>query len=269
MFSELSKRDLIDTFKNNHNLVITLTNYEERSVALLEELAKECVIAPSQLSLCRLELTSATYKIDMLGAWKRIHREQLDRLGFQANVCPLEYPGSSGLSELRWTVQTFIRACEEDRFNIVVDISCLPRALMFGLLDAVYDEAIWNELGKRVERIIVVYTAAGSYPKSRYAQVIGTPVGCFSNQEIGRILRDKDSIEAMIFPGFEGFGSAAVYEALTRSGIQSKARLVFLLDGANFIRAQRSMIANQLLIHLASQRQDTFIDYCFSYFSTM
>jgi len=269
MFLELSERELIHTLTNNHNLVITLVNYEERSVALLERLAKESIIDQNQVSLCLLELTSATYKIDVLGALKRIHRDQVNRAGFQCVPAPLEYPGSSGLDPLRSKVKTLIESCEKDRFNIVVDISCLPKTLMYTLFDTIYSETLWKELAGRIENIIVIYTTAGSYPSSRYAQVVGTPIGYFHDEELAKVVYGKDKVEAVIFPGFEGFDSAAVYEALTRSGVRTKTRLIFFIDGYNFTKVQRAMIANQLLIHLASQRRDTFIDYCFSFFDGM
>jgi hypothetical protein len=269
MFLELNEKELIPILKKNHNIIITLINYEERSKALLEKLATESVVDRAQISLCLLELTSSTYKIDVLGALKRIHRDQVNKAGFQCSPTSLEYPGLANFRQLELKVKTLINNCKKDRFNIVIDITCLPKALMYALFELIYSDTFTNELAERLDKIIVIYTTSGSYPSSRYAQVVGTPVGYFRNEGLASLLNGKDKVEAVIFPGFEGFDSAAVFEALTRNCTRLKTRLVFFIDGHNFVKVQRSMIANQLLIHLASQRRDSYIDYCFSFFDGM
>jgi len=266
---ELSDTQLADVLKRSNTLFITLINYEERSLGSLE-LVRELNIRPDQIAFLIIELTSSTYKIDVLGRLKRNHFTQAYAKllgGFTYERAVFEYPASLNLDTLKGEIRKRMNAYEKKYFNIVADVSCLPKALMYVLLEAIY--SLWKDAGGRIKDVFAVYVQAGSYSRTEYAQVVGAPMAYFAKEELSVALAKKDEIEAVIIPGFEGYNSTAIYDAVTRSGKKIKIHLLLSVKGECFTETLKVMRANQLLLHLATRHDSAFVKYCFSFLGGM
>lgn len=271
MFEEISETKVSEMLKNENNFVIMLVNYEERSLAFLKKLRKA---APERLFLSVIELYPGGYSIETLEALKKKHLAAAKTLWepFRKSFCRNKYPRPNKMKfreELGKQLSAFAEAAGS--FNVIIDLSCLPKKIMYDAIDCIYTFSHNNP--SYIKNVFANYTSPKKYPNLGFEQTIGVPHADMEGVSLAdfleKSLQQGRDIKAIFIPGFEPSPIITTFDLL-ESYQFSKMYVLLFFDGSNLWRGLRVMRVNQLFFHKTSQQSDKcYVDYCFSYLQGM
>jgi hypothetical protein len=135
--------------------------------------------------------------------------------------------------------------------NVLVDISGLPRSIILDIAEAI------DKLGK-VQNVFIAYTTATEYPSLRYPSNLGRPKGHFTKRPLSEMLSRVSRVEAVIFPGTQGFEGRLIYEELAE--IEGLKHVFVLASGRRLLDSMTIMRTNLALL----QQSDIDITFYFS-----
>lgn len=195
-------------------LFITSINYEDRSLALLDLIAK--IENDERLIIRNIMLLSDSYKVGILHHIKQQNiayaEERYKKFNYQKEVVP--YPDNYDPARLKNRIRSWISECDGGLANVIVDISALPRPIVIDLAeitDTVITQNAKDEHGDPC-KIFVIFTKAESYPALRYPYNLGRIRGHFTRLPVAEVVNKSLQVISVVFPGIQGFESKLLYD---------------------------------------------------------
>jgi hypothetical protein len=260
--NQRSQTYIQEVLKTEDTLVIAAPNYEERSLKFLEFL-KERGVGSNKLAVRLVRLSSVSRRIDILSSLKSLYLRKAEILlnGFETHHIRMNYPDGFERDTLRQKIRDWIQEFSNSSFNVVVDISCLPRSVMFTMVETLN---ILRKETSKIKQLYVAYAGAGQYPLVNYPQEIGSARGYFASSPLEQVISRCDNIVAILIPGFSGFDCKVVYDLLEESEKPKQIHILLYINDDNIRRTWRTMRANQLLLSEVQTRDGQSIEYFFS-----
>jgi len=257
-----SLAQILDCSTKKPTVLIATPNYEERSVWFPQKYFEGCIsqaIDPSSVFTQFLWPQGQVTRVELLEQLKGIHFAKLAELrGRFSNEerTPVSYPDDFNPREVVGIVVRSSEAFSGEEHNIVVDISCMPKRVLFSVCEGVESIIRSAEIAD-CPTVFFVYTAPRRYGALRYAQNVGEVNGLFSGCSI-RDAREED-VSAIILPGLQGYESKLLYDEI-RSRVSSSVAALIAVSSRDYQTSLAVMRANQFLM----ERRDITVRYYFS-----
>jgi hypothetical protein len=253
-------------------LVIVAPTYERRSTrvvehygAILGRLRTGKVAETVRFVMLSLE---AAHQKDMLqtiqGANLSQTRETLSGSAFKATQQLLSYP-RDGARVVHELLRNQIREMP-DQVDVFVDISCLPKNVLFDILDFFFPTTE-GEPGSRerarVREVFFLYAWAARYPVGIGPEFVGDMRAHYSGGSFRSFISNVQTATIALFAGGTGY-DATLVTAQTRSLGVNASRTIFLYLNRHDLLASWGRFAQHVNILEEARQTGDRLDYVFS-----
>jgi hypothetical protein len=250
---EITRKTLWTHLRDTKQNILFLfnANYESRSIASVKLLTSEGIGIlgrqnDAHLLCIPLCLHSDGHR-DVLADLGDRNRETALHLikdaGFQHDIWSLKYPPVPNVHSLRAQFAEWLRMYKAS-WALILDISCMPRALILEMLDVLYALEWSKECG--ISEVILLYTWAAGYPELGHPVSMGSIRGHFTNQSLDALTSNRRLVTAVSFTSGNGYDASLLCEQLQDK--DTKRHWVFLLSRDDPMTALEYMTRNQQLI---------------------
>lgn len=258
IFTEVQLSDIICKNTSIPLLVIVSPNYEDRSLALVKSITKirknQCHRQISFMPIC---LKNYYFSDMLLDNYKKSNYEKLMKLlHLKSDLYPhLQYPEGNNYNLLKQLlIDKISTLCNENGVDILIDISGLPRAIIF-LFCCIINNII-PKYG--IRNLSIAYTKPLKYSAVNYMQDIGILYGLFSGQTLHQL--NFGDIHTIIFPSRTGQEAKLLLDDISQINCEQSHVIFFPIDGKNYLSSMDLMMANQRLFDQYKHRY-----YCSSF----
>ncbi len=153
-----------------------------------------------------------------------------------------------------------------NRANIFLDISSVPRGLIFKLFDFLFGRVQGSEIlldNLTISNLFLIYSQAYSYPRTVDADLLGIVKGTYNPNSISTLLNDKDVVDIVIFLNGNGHDAAQTFDEVSEANTNVQKHIFIYLNKANFLHSYRKM-NNSLNVINRARIQSGKIQYVFS-----
>lgn len=253
ILNEVDFEELYDI--NTPAYIIACPNYEERSIHFLKRLKElkntrnksdfyaEILYLQNDIDNSPL-LDGLKYE-----SFKKIQESSIFK---EFSYNRITYPDNFSSTELRSIIKNDLEYClkKEDKLNIIMDISSMPRNIILELCRILEDIDINHTKSEMINRIFYLYVSPKEYSRLSYSQDIGTPYGFLSGQPLYK--NNCPFVYSVIFPGREGYEGKLVLENLNSSCLEQRSKAFFSIGADDYLDSLRMMRANQGLLNSQS-----------------
>lgn len=245
IFTEVQLHDIICKRTNIPLLVIVSPNYEDRSLALVKSITKiKKANCHRQIYFMPICLKNHYFSDMLLDNYKKRNYEELIKLlHLKSDLEPhLQYPEGNNYNLLKKLLTDKISAlCNENGIDVLIDISGLPRAIIFLFCCIIYN-LIQNY---KIKNLSISYTKPLKYSAVKYIQDIGILYGLFSGQPLHK--NNFCDIHTIIFPSRTGQEAKLLLDDISQINCEQSHVIFFPIDGKNYLSSMDIMMANQKL----------------------
>lgn len=248
MFKEVKIEKILSDNSKEPLIVILCPNYEERSIYLSEKIKDLFDKIDRPVSYEVFCLRNRHNNNMLLEGLKNRYFNQLnDNLNISERECNhwIQYPNGFSPNELKSILKDKIELYEEGAVDFLVDVSTMPKSMIFSLCDALQD--FIQECKGKINKIMFAYVTPEKYSSVSYAQDMGILNGFFS----GRTLRSKrreSAVHAIVFPSRSGHEGKLLLDDLSLMPYEQHHTVFFPIDTKNFLHSLELMRANQTLL---------------------
>lgn len=213
-FDAVTPQDVVSLLKKSNTLVVSSINYEQRTLKWISTLPGDSLEAKFKI----LVLRSMYNNIGLLEYIKNRNIEQakkrLENLKVSYELVRITYPAGFDRDVMKQTIRSMYQEVGGDsELNIILEITGLPRAIIFCILHAIYE---LQQQRKLPLYLYIIYTTAQEYPHIEYPHEVGTLVTYFSNKCFHDFLRNGDNLNLLVIPGIYGFETCLLIEELKK-----------------------------------------------------
>lgn len=248
-FDAVELNELVESSRDKQTLLIAALNYEDRSVGFIQWFLGECnsqLIDPSRIFVQLLWPKGSLNNVELLEQLKTLNFKRLSKLleKYNNNRFVFTYPNDFND---RQVIDCVIRSpvCHSGKpYNLVVDISCMPRRVIVSVCDAIQQIVRSKDLAQWAS-IFFIYVSPAKYASPRYAENVGEVRGYFS----GRPLHDclSDNVSTIIFPSLQGYEGKLLYDEIC-THIDGEVIAFVAISTHDFHTSLSTMRANQFLM---------------------
>lgn len=253
ILNEVDLEKLYD--KNAFTYIIACPNYEERSIHFLKLLKvlkntrkkndfyAEILYLQNDIDNSPL-LDGLKYE-----SFKEIQESSIFK---ECSYNRITYPDNFSSTELRSIIKNDLEYCweREDKLNIIMDISAMPRNIILELC-RILEDIDTNPIKRGViNRIFYLYISPNEYSRLSYSQDVGMPYGFLSGQPLYK--NKSPFVYSVIFPGREGYEGKLVLDNLNSGCLEQRSKVFFSIGADDYFDSLRMMRANQGLLNSQS-----------------
>lgn len=234
-------------FENTKDpLVILLCpNYEERSIAIAQEInaSSDLIVRPLQFLIISLK-NKKNNDLILEDLKESNIRSVISLLHIDyENIHWLDYPNDFSPNAFKGLIVDSIRNDETDMYrDLLLDISAMPRSIIFFLCDHIKELLNTEKIGK----VDFAYAEPKSYSKIHYAQDIGILKGMFSGGSLK--LRNDRTLHAFVFPSRTGHEGKLFCDTLDTFNRRIDYTIYFPIHAEEYDSSLEIMRANQSLL---------------------
>lgn len=229
--------------KPAHTLLISSPSYEPRA-ALPSSIPLHSLEESSWAGhLLVFQFASPRHRVEPLEWLTKINAAEFSELNhhkrIRINIAHVSYPDKYHTirRELDNAIQNLRQPC-----RIILDISVLPRRIISLCMNFCQQRA------RDIEKVILIYTWAGSYPQVTHPTATGDLIGIrrLEQPSLHELLDRTQKPAVLVFPGRQGFDSQQVSDAFKRRG--ERIRIAALFDGDDPLSSLDVLRANVNLL---------------------
>jgi hypothetical protein len=244
---------------NIKNIFMVCPNFEERSIGFLDSLDS---LDTSNFFFFITKLKGANAQ-DMLDEIKDENtKEAIDRL--KANKINYEYQKFQyPLKDLKQYINAILKYIKSITLdcNLYIDISSMPRNLIFRFLDFIFAHIHQNYI--KIDQLIIrsvyiCYTPAIDYPVTDNIDQIGGIKGIYTNQPFHSLIRDCDKVDLFMFTAGNTYDASQTYSQSDEDGVNSSIsrHVLVFLNKDNLFHSYKKIGQNIRLISMAMDNRD-------------
>lgn len=219
-------------------VILVAPNFEDRSLAIAEDL---CVHATGNVKNIRVGVVTLQgqeeYDVRDLIKARNCNRcmHNLAQAGFKesANLQhrSLQNPiDEAGLRALFATLESGI-----DQYNLVIDVSALPRSFLWRLLEYIKNGGGDARPGSKARRVFLVYSWAMTYSNSLEHESVGEVVDHIREQPIANVIKTYRSADVVLVSSGSSNAAMHVLNTVKRNSSERDVELEFI----SFLRPDR------------------------------
>jgi hypothetical protein len=220
-------------------VLILAPNFEDRSLAVAEDICIGLNGKPSNMKIGVITLQGREeYDArDFIKARNcNLCVRNLEQAGFEKGLNlhhkSLENPISeSGLMRLFGTLERGQQA----EYDLVIDVSSLPRTFLWALLDYVNNGEAHNRPGSKANRVFLVYSWAESYSQSLEHESVGDVVDHVRAEPIADVISSYPSADVVLFGSGSTHSAFHTLNTVKRNASERDIELEFV----SFLRPNR------------------------------
>lgn len=219
-------------------VILVAPNFEDRSLAVAEDL---CVHASGDISNIRIGVVTLQgreeYDVRDLIKARNCNRcmHNLHQAGFKENANlqhkSLENPVSE--SDLRALFASLEGGIDE--YNLVIDVSALPRSFLWGMLEYVKNGSQHPRPGSKARKIYLVYSWAMTYSNLLEHESVGDVVDHVREQPISKVIETYKSADVVLFSSGSTNAAVHILNTIKRNSSERDIELEFI----SFLRPDR------------------------------
>lgn len=245
--------------RNSNNFFVTLgcPNYEERSIKCLtriDEYAKEQKNAP----LMKYEILFLKNRKNNNLVLEELKSQNNNKLKqnfkelINSTWHKIDYPNNLNLRGLITKLSRKLKKYSKERkINLHIDISTMPRGIVFGLCEAV---SLWIEDDNiHLDNVYFSYVSPDRFSQLPYAQEVGLLRGFFTGEPIK--VDGQQDIRTAVFPSITGHESKLLLDELNQIAQEQKNAIFLQIDANDFLTSMEIMRANQILMEQGGSTQ--------------
>lgn len=248
MFKEVKLERILTDNRKEPLIVVLCPNYEERSIHLSEKI-KELFSKINRPISYEVFCLRNRHNNNMLleGLKNRYFNQLNDNLNLNEDECKhwIRYPNEFSPNELKSILRERIELYEGMSIDLLVDVSTMPKSMIFSLCDALQD--FIKEYEGKISKIMFAYVTPKKYSSVSYAQDMGILNGFFSGRPL-RSKRRETAVHAIVFPSRSGHEGKLLLDDLSLMPYEQHHTVFFPIDTKNFLHSLELMRANQTLL---------------------
>lgn len=230
------RTDMLDG--SRHYILILAPNFEDRSLAVAEDVCTNVRADHSKLSIAVVTLQGKE-EYDARDFIKARNCNQclrnLEEAGFKKGLNlhhrSLENPISeSGLARLFGLLER-----GQGEYDLVIDVSSLPRTFLWALLDYVNNNESHARPGSKGKRIFLVYSWAESYSNSLEHESVGDVVDHIREEPMADVVANYRSADVVLFGSGSTHSAFHTLNIVKRNASERDIELEFV----SFLRPNR------------------------------
>lgn len=246
--------------KNKDGFFVTLgcPNYEERSIFCLNNI-NNCAIEQNIASLVKYEILFLRNRKnnnlvleELKSQYNKDLRQNLKKSGSSNAWHKIDYPNNFNLRGLITKLSSKLKKYSRERtVSLHIDISAMPRGVIFGLCEAV---SHWLEdKNICIKNVYFSCVSPQKFSQLPYAQEVGLLRGFFSGEPIS--VEEQQDIRTVIFPSMTGHESKLLLDELNQIAHEQKNAIFLQIDADDFLTSMEIMRANQILMEQGGNTQ--------------
>lgn len=242
-YSSLSRVGLENT--TTPLIIVFCPNYEDRSQAVANELAKIIQSAARPIHYLMICLKNKKNNDMILEDLKETNIAGiLSLLAInEDNITWIDYPNNFSSNAMKSPVEEMLyKFCGAPPADVMFDISTMPRSIIFHLCEHIVSYVHEKIIGK----IFFAYAQPEKYSRVHYAQDVGILKGMFSGRPLE--FDNNQSIHAVIFPSRTGHEGKLLCDSLDNLNRSPSYNIYFPIHTIEFSSSLEIMRANQTLL---------------------
>lgn len=272
MLEQLQKQEFVDSILSaGRNLLFLVSpNFEDRSTRTTDWLAPELAKYPDRHSKIFFNVVSlqGAHPPEMLDVIKSENVSQVlttlvkHSIPHKHQVLTHPIPDPRSFYS---DVEGHLREMGQP-IDLIIDISCFPRRILFHLLNFLFSISPTSGLGApKLENIYFLYTWADRYPTGLAPEFVGEIKSYLSGKSFREMLLNTDEAHVCIFTSGTSYDANLAYEQ-TLSGVNANiSRTIFvLMQKTNVLQSLKHVYAHHFLITEARSTKKDGIEFVFS-----
>jgi hypothetical protein len=194
--------------------VISSINYEERTLKWLTSLPNDTIQAVFKILVLRSLYNQVGLLENIKNTQIELAKKKFDSINVSYDLIGIHYPSGFDREVIKQVIRSLCQeVCSGPESNIILDITGLPRAIIFCILRAIYELQKQKTLSPH---LYIIYTTALQYPRVEYPHEVGTLVTYFSNKYLYEFLQNGDNLNLLLIPSIYGFETRLLLEGLKK-----------------------------------------------------
>jgi len=243
----LRKINLERIFEEEIPLVSIISpNYEDRSVFCIEKIVRYAQENKAAIEAIILYLKNDNGVDAILEGLKRKNYEKvqsiLDSL-YVSEFKKISYPDNFVPRRIENVINSMLKK-QLSKFNLLIDISTMPRQMIFSICEIVY--CLLEKKEHNINKVFFSFTTPKEYSSVPYAQEVGMIYGCFSEEPLSSL--KGETVHSMIFPGRSGYEGKLLIDNINEYAFENEADIYFPIDNYRYLESLDVMRANPTLM---------------------